>query len=97
MTDHTIDQTQWLKMRDDAKAGKPNAAIRFNNSALTTDGQLCIGMTHHIKLMRYSCTYMQTDGVRDFGSAGSWDLEGGSLDGLSDLNLKAIQDGIRTI
>ena len=79
------------------KAGRPNATMRFNNSALTTDGQLCIGMTHHIKLNRYSCTYLQTDGVRDFGGACSWDLEGGSLDGLSDLNLKTIQDGIRAI
>ncbi len=97
MTDHTIDQTQWLKMRDDAKAGRPNAASRFNNSALTLDGQLCIGMTHHIKLNRYSCTYLQTDGIRDFGGSYSWDSEGGSLDGLSDLNLKTIQDGIRAI
>lgn len=97
MTNHTIDQTQWLKMRDDAKAGKPNAAIRFNNSALTVDGQLCIGMTHNIKLKRYSCTYLQTGGIRDFGGARSWDLEGGSLDELSDLNLKTVQDGVRTI
>ena len=97
MTDHTIDQTQWLKMRDDAKAGRPNAASRFNNSALTLDGQLCIGMTHNVKLMRYSCTYLQTDGIRDFGGSYSWDSEGGSLDGLSDLNLKTIQDGIRAL
>ena len=97
MTNRTVDQTQWLKMRDDAKAGKTNAAIRFNNSALTVDGQLCIGMTHNIKLRRYSCTYLQTDGVRDFGGACSWDSEGGSMDGLSDLNLKTIQDGVRTI
>lgn len=97
MTNHTVDQTQWLKMREDAKAGRPNAVIRFNNSALTADGQLCIGMTYNIKLIRYSCTYLQTDGVRDFGGACSWDVEGGSLDGLSNLNLGTIQDGIRTI
>ena len=97
MSDHTAEQTQWLKMRDDAKASKPNAAMRFQNMALTTDGQLCIGMTHDIKLRRYSCTHLQTDGVRDFSGACSWDNEGGSLDGLSDLNIATIQDGVRTV
>ena len=94
---HTRDQTQWLKMRDDARAGKNNAPMLFNSMALTVDGYLCIGMKHNKTWRRYSCTYTQIDGVRDFGGAYDWDLQGNSLDGFSDLDLSTVQVGVRVI
>lgn len=93
----TIEQKEWLKMRDDAKANKLNSIASFNNMALTVDGYLCIGMTHNKTWSKYSCTYTQIDGVRDFGGAYDWDLYGNSLDGFSDLDLSTIQVGVRVI
>ena len=92
-----FEQDQFQKMKQDAKDCKPNAATRFRNMALTVDGHLCIGMTHNKQWRKYSCTYTQVDGVRDFGGAHDWDLYGNSLDGYSDLDLSTIQDGVHVI
>ena len=93
---HTTEQTEWLQLRDDAKANKHLAVVRFNNTALTVDGDKCIGMSYSVDLSRYSCSYMQRAGER-FNEPSRWDKEGGSLDGTSDLNMGTVQQGIRRI
>lgn len=94
---YTIDELEWIRRMRAAKAGKTNAQIYFNSIALTEDGELCLGMTHDTQHKHYSCTYMEMDGVRDFGGCRRWDLQGGSIDGLSDLRLDTVQVGIRKI
>lgn len=94
---HTLEQTEWLKRRQAVKDGKQNALTHFKNLALDNDGDLMIGMTYNFALSRYSCTYTQRDGVRDFGGARSWDNQGGSLDGLADLNLGTVNSDVRVI
>jgi len=69
----------------------------FKNSALTVDGVLCIGMTHNMQRGYLGCTYTQLNGVRDFGGARRWALNGVSTDGLSDLDLSTVQVGVHTV
>lgn len=95
--ERTIDEEKWIKHMIAAEANKPNAHLYFKNMAVTVDGELCIGMTHDTQHNRYSCTYMEVGGVRDFGGCRRWDIHGGSLDGLSDLRLDTVQQGIRKI
>ena len=92
----TIEQSEWLQLRADAKANKHNAAIRFNNTALTVDGEKCIGMSYSNEWQRYSCSYIQRDGKR-MNEPSRWDTSGNSLEGTSDLNMGTIQDGVRKI
>ncbi len=93
---YTPAQKEWLKRRGAVAAGKPNAIACFKNIALTVDGVLCLGMSYSAEHRRYSCTYTETDGVRDFGGSHLWDCEGGSLDcAVSDLNMKTIHESVR--
>lgn len=92
----TPEQKYWLKMRDDAEAAKPNAAIMFKNLATTVDGHLCIGMTLHKTRGYYSATYTKIDGVQSYDNQ-EWDLVGNSLTGFSDLDMTTINSGVRVI
>lgn len=96
MTNRTIEQEEWLQLRNDAKAGKGNAAMRLNSMALTIDGEMCIGMSYSNEWRRYSCTYMQIDSKR-LNEPSRWDSQGISLEGRSDLNMGTVQDGVRKI
>lgn len=93
----TNGQIEYARRHAAANANRPNAHGVFNSSALTLAGELCIGMTHNTQHNHYSCTYTEVDGVRDFGGCRQWDLQGRSMDGLSDLDLSTVQTGIRTI
>lgn len=93
---HTPEQELWADMQADAKANKPNANVAFNNTALTVAGVLCIGMTHDKTNGRYCCSYTQLNCQRLYASR-RWDLKGRSLDGLEDLDLDTVQQGVRTI
>lgn len=93
---HTQEQREWLKAREDAKAHKPLAAARFNRLALTIDGELCLGMSYSVEWRRYSCRYMQINGER-LNEPSRWDENGVSLEGRSDLNMGTVQPGIDKI
>lgn len=95
--DYTLDEQEWERRMLAAKANKPNAHAYFNNVALTKAGELCLGMTHDTQHNHYSCTYMEVNGVRDFGGCRRWNLQGHSLDGLSALRLSTVQVGVRKI
>lgn len=69
----------------------------FKNSALTIEGELCIGMTHNKSVGYLACTYTQLNGVRDFGGSRRWSLNGEAEDGGSDLQVDTVQLGIHTI
>lgn len=93
----TNGQIEYERRRVAANANRPNAHAVFNNTALTLAGELCIGMTHSKTGRYYACTYTGIPSERNFGDSRRWDLQGRSLDGLSDLDLTTIQTGIRTI
>lgn len=69
----------------------------FKNSALTIEGELCIGMTHNKSVGYLACTYTQLNGVRDFGGSRRWNLQGEATDAGSDLLIETVQLGIHTI
>lgn len=95
---YTPGEVEYVKRKADVKAGKPNADLFFRNIAVTVDGVLCIGMTYIFERENYTCTYTESDGVRDFGGSHRWDKNGISLDdSISDLNLDSINDGVRKI
>lgn len=95
---YTPGEAEYLKRKAAVVAGKPNAYTYFKNVALTIDGVLCLGMTYSFERQCYSCTYTETDGVRDFGGSHRWDKEGVSLDSIiSDLDLESVNDGVRTV
>ncbi len=94
---HTPEQKIWLERRKAVKDGKANAYAHFVNLALDNDGDLMMGMTYSHEWQRYTCTYTQSNGVRDFGGSRAWDRQGGSIDGLADLNLKTVHEGVRKI
>lgn len=96
MNNKTSGQIEYDRRQAAANANKPNAHAYFNNVALTFAGELCVGMTHSKTNNRFSCTYTGKASERDFGDSRQWDLQGFSMDGLSDLDLSTIQSGIRT-
>lgn len=97
-SNYTAGEQKYLARQQAVKAGKPNAIAYFKNVALTVDGALCLGMSYSVEHRRYSCTYTETDSVRDFGGSHCWDVEGGSLDcAVSDLNMKTIHESVRKI
>ena len=97
MSDKTLGQIEYARRKEAAHANKPNAAIYFNNIALTEAGEFCVGMTLDTQHNHYSCTYMGVPEERDFNDSRRWDLHGRSFDGLSDLRLDTVQVGVRRI
>ncbi len=94
---HTPEQKEWLERRKAIKDGKANAYAHFVNLALDNDGDLMMGMTYSHEWQRYTCTYTQSNGVRDFGGSRAWDNSGLSLDDSPGLNLKTVHEGVRKI
>ncbi|WP_352309058.1 hypothetical protein [Psychrobacter sp. W2-37-MNA-CIBAN-0211] len=92
----TLDEHRFEQLKQNAAQHKTNAQTRFNNMALTQAGELCIGMSRSNEWNRYSCSYMEVDGVR-LNDPRRWDLYGNSSDHLSDLRLDTVQVGVRTI
>lgn len=96
-SDYTAGERKFADLVAALKAGKPNAMIYRKNSAVTENGDFIIGLSYHSKLQRYSCSAIEIDGVR-FNDPCRWDKEGGALDdAVSDLVLKSVNDGVRTI
>lgn len=97
-SDYTPGERKFADLVKAVKSGKPNAAIYRKNSAVTENGDFVIGLTYNVALQRYSCSAIETDGVRDNGKVCEWDREGGALyDDLSDLVLGSVHSGVRTI
>lgn len=95
--DYTAGETEYLKRKAAALAGKPLAEMYFKSLAVTEDGQLCIGMTYSNEWRRYSCSAMIIDGVR-VNEPRRWNKAGYSLDGdLSALNIGSVHQGVRVI
>lgn len=92
---YTVDQKKWLDRQAAVKAGKPLAHQSFKNLAVTEDGDLLIGMSYSIEWKQYSCSAIETDGIR-VNDPLRWDKYGGSLDGGSDLNLASVHNDVRT-
>ena len=92
----TLGEQRFDQLKQDAKTNKHNATVRFNNMALTKAGELCIGMSRSREWNRYSCSYMEVDGIR-LNDPRRWDLYGNSSDHLSDLRLDTVQVGVRTV
>ncbi|WP_198331407.1 hypothetical protein [Psychrobacter aquimaris] len=96
-SDYTPGERKFADLVKAVKAGKPNAAIYRKNSAVTEVGDFVIGLTYNIDLQRYSCSAIEIDGIRHNDPC-RWDKEGGALDdAVSDLVLKSVNDGVRTI
>lgn len=93
----TSGQIEYERRQAAANANRPNAHGCFNSSALTITGELCIGMTYSKTNNYYACTYTGSVAERDFSDSRRWDVQGRSLDGLSDLDLSTVKAGIRTI
>lgn len=96
MNNKTTGQIDYERRKKNAANNKHNGHVYFNNVALTVSGDLCVGMTHSKTNHCYSCTYTGCASERDFSDSRRWDLQGHSVDGLSDLDLSTIQVGIRT-
>lgn len=97
MNNKTSGQIEYDRRQAAAHANRPNAHAYFNNVALTFAGELCVGMTHSKTNNCFSCTYTGKASERDFGDSRRWDLQGRSMDGLSDLRLDTVQVGVRKI
>ena len=93
----TPEYDRWHELLAVSEKSPGKVPSSFKNSALTKAGELCIGMTHNKSVGYYGCTYTQINGVRDFGGARRWALNGVSNDGLSDLDLSTVQTGVHTI
>lgn len=95
--DYTPGERKYADLVKAVAAGKPNAVIYLKNSAVTEAGEFVIGLTYNIDLRRYSCSAIEIDGIRHNDPC-QWDKHGGSLDdAVSDLVLKSVNDGVRTI
>lgn len=95
--DYTAGERKYADLKKAVKAGKPNAIIYLKNSAVTEAGDFVIGLTYNIDLQRYSCSAIEIDGIRHNDPC-RWDKSGKALDdGLSDLVLKSVNDGVRKI
>lgn len=92
----TSGQIEYDRRKKNADDNKHNGHAYFNNIALTVAGELCVGMTHSKTNFYYSCTYTGKASERNFGDSRRWNLQGRSLDGLSDLDMTTLQAGIRT-
>ncbi|WPJ30546.1 hypothetical protein [Pseudoalteromonas phage vB_PalP_Y7] len=93
----TPESIRWHEQRELYKRQPSKEPPSFKNSALTVDGELCIGMTHNKSVGYYACTYTELNGVRDFGGSRRWSLKGEAEDGGSDLLIDTVQLGIHTI
>lgn len=92
----TTGQIEYDRLKKNAAANKRNGHTYFNSVALTVTGELCVGMTRSKTNFYYSCTYTGKASERNFGDSRRWNLQGRSLDGLSDLDMTTLQAGIRT-
>lgn len=93
----TPESIRWHEQQELYKRQPSKEPPSFKNSALTVDGELCIGMTHNKSVGYYACTYTELNGVRDFGGSRRWSLKGEAEDGGSDLQVDTVQLGIHTI
>lgn len=93
----TPEYERWHEQQELYKRQPSKEPPSFKNSALTVDGELCIGMTHNKSVGYYACTYTELNGVRDFGGSRRWSLKGEAEDGGSDLLIDTVQLGIHTI
>lgn len=92
----TTGQIEYERRKKNAAANKHNGYVYFNSVALTVTGELCVGMTHSKTNGYYSCTYTGKASERNFSDSRRWNLQGRSLDGLSNLDMTTLQAGIRT-
>ena len=92
---YTQGEAKYAACKQAVKASKPNAHQFFKNLAVTEEGALLIGMSYSIEWKRYSCSAIETDGMR-VNDPLQWDEFGGSLDGGSDLNLASVHNNVRT-
>lgn len=97
MKNYTIEQKRWLKLREAYRENDFKNCHGFQNLALTVDGSMAVGLTKNNVQRYYSCTYLDTNGVRDFGGGLRWDFEGGCLDNGADLNLKTVHESVNKI
>ena len=96
-SDYTAGEQKYLARQQAVKAGRSNAMTYFKNVAVTKAGDFVIGLSYNIDLQRYSCSAIEIDGIRHNDPC-RWDKEGGALDdAVSDLVLKSVNDGVRTI
>lgn len=93
---YTKGEKEYDRLRLAVKAGKPNAYAYFVNVAVTMDGDLCVGMTKNTQGGYFSCSAIVRDGVRTNDPL-RWDFQGGSFDGLSDLNVRSVHQDVRKI
>ncbi len=91
--DYTPGEAKYAARRLAVNAGKPLAHQFFKNIAVTEDGALLIGMSYSIEWKQYSCSAIETDGIR-VNDPLRWDKYGGSLDGGSDLNLPSVHNNV---
>lgn len=97
-SDYTAGERKYAARQLAVKTGKPNAYAYFVNVAVTKAGDFIIGLTYNMELERYSCSAIETDGVRDNGKLCEWDKSGNALyDDLSDLNINSVHTSVRTI
>lgn len=94
--DYTQGEAEYDRRRLAVKAGTPNAYVYFKNIAVTMDGDLCVGMTKNTQGGYFSCSAIVRDGVRANDPL-RWDFQGGSFDGLSDLNVRSVHQDVRTV
>lgn len=92
----TPEAIRWHELSELSKKDLGKVPRSFVNSALTVDGELCIGMTLNKSFGYYGCTYTQLNGARDFGGARRWNLHGEATDGGSDLDISTVQLGLHT-
>lgn len=96
-SDYTAGEQKYLARQQAVKAGKPNAHSYRRNIAVTLAGDLVVGLSYHRELERYSCSAIETDGIRRNDPC-RWSKDGKSLDiDISDLNVKSIHIDVNTI
>lgn len=95
--DYTPGEHKYTELKKAVKAGKSNAVTYLKNSAVTLAGDFVIGLSFSNDYQRYSCSAIEINGIR-YNNPCRWDKSGKALEGdVSDLVIKSVQVGVRTI